>query len=144
MYSNLSDPLKMLTTPKPSFLVQRGKTAREACLSLVSGASVFLVAGLWYVFHKFISNYCAFLWWIKFVTVEFKPIPPPPVAERLISTPLRRRFGRYLETTTVISSSCWLITQTQGGIPFKVRARAPAIPLDDINPVAALIKMDSP
>jgi len=122
MNKTFSGPIYTLMTPKPSIRVQRGKVAFDPP-SWLRGASVFFVAGPRKVYYS-VRN-CNLV--VGSHTVVFR-LSSRPVADAPRPPPDRRRFGRYFETTTVISSLCSLITHTQDGIPFIVRIMAPKAP----------------
>jgi len=117
MNNTFPGPIYTLMTPKPSIRVQRGKVAFNA------GARVFFVAGPRKVYCS-VRN-CNLVAGSHTVVLRLRS---RPVADAPMPPPDRRRFGRYFETTTVISSLCSLMTHTQDGIPFIVRIMAPKAP----------------
>lgn len=133
MYNTLLWPAYILITPNPSVLVHKGKISTDFSGSRDWGARTFLVAGLkkvyWFIYVSIVER-------LNRVngghTVVLRS-RPAPLAETLTPPLLSIRFGLYLEITTVISSACWFMTQTNGGIPLRARRVAPINPYFDRN-----------
>lgn len=127
----------MEMTPKPSFRVHSGNVPMESALPLARAARGFLHTGLSNVwvgemilsafYAEFVDVEKERIYSARSPTVELRSMPAP-VVEAFTPPPESIRLGRYLDTTTRMSSSCSLTTHTYGGMPLAVRMMAPMVP----------------